>query len=158
MRSSLGVVALLLAVNVRRPPTRPMPVAMVAFAAGWLLGELPLQAVVLELLQPGADLPVHRGDVVVGAGDRVAHRRGVGVERRQRHVGRIDDRLLSPRAREGAALVRDAEVEHGEERLIWVGPISPMSFIARLIPTPPVIARDVVIRLRIIRAIVAGVA
>ncbi|MCA9515691.1 MAG: alpha/beta hydrolase [Myxococcales bacterium] len=47
---ALGVVALLLAVNVRRPPTRPMPVAMVAFAAGWLLGELPLQAVVLELV------------------------------------------------------------------------------------------------------------
>lgn len=47
---ALGVLALALALNVRRPPTHPMPLAMVAFAAGWLLGELPLQAVALEVI------------------------------------------------------------------------------------------------------------
>ncbi len=95
------------------------------------------QTVGVELFQDLVDLRVHVGDVVVDASQLLPDRRRVRVVGRHLHLDRIgDERLaLADRAgREDLALVRDLEVEHGEERLARIGAVAPVRRATELVP------------------------
>ena len=91
------------------------------------------QPILLQFLDPVADPSVHRGDVVVGAGDRVTHVWRVGVERRQRHIPSRDSLRATARLGKRLALVRSTVIEDREERLVPIA-IPPVGRVARCIP------------------------
>ena len=103
------------------------------------------EAVVLKLLQNGADLLVHRGDAIVKARDLAPDERRVRIIRRQRHLGRVMNFAgrkfglhfgfefrVWPNHR--AALMRGHQVENAEKRLRLVRPLAPVRGRAAIIP------------------------
>ena len=102
------------------------------------------------LAHPG----VHRGNVVVGAGNGVADVGRVGVEGRQRHILGGNHLRPSLGLRKGLALVGATVIEHRKEGLA-LRPVFPVSFATRLIPDGDWFL-ELVVLLGIVGAVVAG--
>ena len=111
------------------------------------------QPVGLQLVQHGLDMAVQLAHPVVVAGHVLPDDRRVGPVRRQRRLGRVVP-LAARRPPARARLVRDGEVEHGEERLIPVRAIAPVGPPAGLVPRRPR-RGELVVRLIAVRAVVS---
>ena len=116
-------------------------------------------------LEFGEDLP---GRNVEGRGEfeplgkGAADRRRVGIVRRHGHVGGLAAglrRKVAPHplrlVAEQAALVGHVEVEDREERLVGLQPVAPVGLAVRLVPARVERGGEVVVGLRVVRAVVA---
>ena len=111
----------------------------------------------LELGQAFAHLRVHLRQPVVVLGPVLPHLGGVRVIGGDPHPDRVVHRPVRPLA--DAALVRDPQVEHREERRRPRPPVprsvAPVRLVRRLVPHPARLL-DVVVLLRVVGRVVAG--
>ena len=113
-----------------------------------------LQSRVLQLLEPGPDLGVHLGDLVVVLGPVLAHLGVVGVIGGNSDLGGVVHLLVGALA--DLALVAGGVVEDGEEGLA-LGAVLPVALAAALVPDVPFLAQ-VVVLLGTVGAVVAELA